>query len=115
MDFPPAFVRTLATNSGFYTMGLSCTNFLGMSDYREFEIEVIGDPMPLISVPETVYFQKSHGIVVPASISQESICPGDIVLYKWTSPDLAIPNGSYNGKDFRCTVPRLAPHPYPVS
>ena len=83
-------------------MGLSCTNFLGMSHYREFEIEVIGDPMPLISVPEAVYFQKSHGVVVPAFISQESICPGDLVLYKWTSPDLAIPNDSYGGKDFRC-------------
>lgn len=101
MVFNPSFVETLASDPGFYNIRLTCMNFLGMSSYQDMEFEVIGDPMPLISVPPSVHFQKSLGVVVPAFISQDSICPGDTVVYQWTSEDLAIPDGSYSKKDFR--------------
>ena len=104
LELSPSMVETLAGQPGFYTLHLSCSNFLGMSDSENVEVEVIGDPMPLIAVPPSVTFQKSGGVVVPASISQDSICPGDSVEYTWTSTDLDIDGGSYSYKDFRCSV-----------
>lgn len=101
MVLEPSFVQTLAQTPGFYNIRLTCTNFLGLWDHRDIEFEVVGDPMPLISVPQSVSFQKSMGIVVPAQIHQDSICTGDSVAYHWTSPDLDIPGGNYTKKDFR--------------
>lgn len=101
MELNSSVVAELATKPGFYTMQLTCTNFLEKEDMTEIEFEVLGVPMPVISVPTNVTYLRSEGLAISASISQESVCPGDTVVYNWTSDEYAIPGGYLQRKDFR--------------
>eukprot|EP00210_Caulerpa_lentillifera_P006715 g6417.t1 len=103
LELSPTVVTNLAMKPGFYTMNLTCSNFLNKADSTEIEFEVLGVPMPVISVPREVTYLRSAGLVIPASISQESVCPGDTVVYNWTSDDYGIPGGFLQRKDFRLT------------
>jgi hypothetical protein len=101
LELDSEVVEDLADKPGFYNMRLTCTNFLEKSNSYDIEFEVIGVPLPLISAPKEVTYLRSEGLVIPVSISQKSVCPGDVVVYNWTSPDFEIPNGFLARKDFR--------------
>lgn len=115
-------IDALAQTPGRYSIKLTCSNFLGATDDFVASFDVIGTPVPSVTVvgAKERKFTLSEGFRISAYINPESVCPGNKVEYSWIQisgdGEQLIPVEGIHKKDIRVPGPvtATAQHSYTI-
>ncbi|CAD7704451.1 unnamed protein product [Ostreobium quekettii] len=102
-ELSPSEIRLL--EPGYYRVTVSAANFLQSESSSTIQFRVMGSPVPVVGVLGNTkrQFEVAKGFKISAFVESDSVCPGDKVVYRWTSEDevwwSAIPEGGIARKD----------------